>query len=488
MVLEGLGKSLDNLVRKIRKLPEVDKDTINAILQELQRALLMADVKVEICLAVTENIRKQAMDQTISEKINRREFIIKILHDELINLLGGKEAPKRIKTGRQNIILLVGIQGSGKTTTVGKLANFYKNKGYNLGVICVDTWRPGAYDQMAQTLDSIGVPHFGEPEEKSPFKIAKKGLKKFQEEKKDLIIIDTAGRHKEEKDLMEEMIKLEEFVKPDETILIIDGSLGQQAYNQAFAFASSTHIGSIIVTKLDGSAKGGGALSAAAASKAPIKYIGVGEKIDDLEEFNPSKFVGTLLGIPDIEGLLEKVKEAEIEPDEEMAKRLMKGKFTLEDLYQQLLALKKMGPFKKILMMLGGQNIPDEFKDMAEANLEKWKVVLSSMTQTEKDDPELIRKTRITRIANGSGTSYSTIKQMLKQYDQMKMFMKNITKPRRNKKGQPPGMPPGGPGMPGIPGMPNLGNMEEMAKNMGNLKQMKQMKNIKGMKMKGMKK
>ena len=287
MVLEELGKSLDNLVRKIRRLPEVDKDSIKAILQELQRALLMADVNVEICLAITENIKKDAMDDTISEKINRKEYIIKLLHDQLINLMGGKEAPKRIKTGKENIILTVGIQGSGKTTTIGKLANFYKNKGFRIGVICTDTWRPGAYDQLSQLLDSIGVPHYGQPEEKSPFKIVKKGLKQFKDEKMDMILIDTAGRHKEEKDLMDEMHKMEDFVKPNETILVIDGSLGQQAFNQAQAFAQTTHIGSIIVTKLDGSAKGGGALSAAAASHAPIKFIGVGEKIEDLEEFQP---------------------------------------------------------------------------------------------------------------------------------------------------------------------------------------------------------
>jgi signal recognition particle subunit SRP54 len=306
-------------------------------------------------------------------------------------------------------------------------------------------------------------------------------MKQFQDEKMDMILIDTAGRHKEEKDLMDEMKKMEDYVKPNEVILIIDGSLGQQAYGQASAFATATHIGSIIITKLDGSAKGGGALSAAAASKASIKFIGVGEKIEDLEEFSPTRFVGNLLGVPDIEGLLEKIKEAEIEPDEETAKRLMKGKFTLEDLYQQLKALKKMGPFRKILGMLGGQNIPDEMKGLAESNLEKWKVVLSSMTQIEKEQPDLIRKTRITRIAQGSGATYTDIKNMLKQYDQMKSFMKNMTKPRRGKKGQQGGMP-GMPGMGGMPGMPNLGDMGNV--DMSQLKQMQNMKKIKGMKFK----
>ena len=463
MVLESLGSSLDTLIRKIRRLPQIDKDAINAILQELQRALLMADVNVELCLAVTNNIKKRAMDEKINKKIDRREFIIKILHDELINILGGKDAPKRIKTGKQSIILLVGIQGSGKTTTIGKLANYYKKKGFKIGVICTDTWRPGAYDQLAQTCDSIDVSHFGMPEEKNALKIAKKGLKKFTKtgkDQKDLIIVDTAGRHKQETALMQEMQKLENIIKPNETILVIDGTLGQQAFAQAQAFAQTTHVGSIIITKLDGSAKGGGALSAAAASGAPIKFIGVGERVDDLEEFHASKFIGTLLGIPDIEGLIEKVKELELEPDEDQMKRLMKGKFTLEDMHLQLKSLQKMGGFRKILAMMGGANIPDQAKVLAEANLDKWDFVLGSMTRFEKDNPEVIRKTRITRIARGSGTTYTEIKQMLKQYAQMKTFMKGILgKKRRGKRGQ-----PSAPGMPGIPGMDGqMPSMTEMA-------------------------
>ena len=200
------------------------------------------------------------------------------------------------------------------------------------------------------------------------------------------------------------------------------------------------------------------------------------------KNFNPTRFVGSLLGIPDIEGLLEKVKEAEIEPDENMAKRLMKGKFTLDDLYQQLQALKKMGPFKKILQMLGGQNIPEEMQGMAEGNLEKWKVVLNSMTKIEKENPDLIRKTRITRIARGSGTTYTEIKGMLKQYEQMKTFMKNVTKPRRMKKGQKGGAPGMG-GMPGIPNMPGFGDMAQMAQLQGiQMKNAKGIKGIKGMK------
>lgn len=457
MVLDNLGKSLESLIRKIRKLPTVDKDAINAILQELQRALLMADVNVELCLQVTEAIKKQAMDQHINKQIERKEYIIKLLHDQLIEILGGKEAPKRIKTGKQSVIMLVGIQGSGKTTTVGKLANYYKKKGFKVGAVCTDTWRPGAYDQMAQTMDSIGVPHFGMPKEKNAIKIAKKGMKHFLQvkgkEKRDLIIVDTAGRHKQEDDLMQEMKKLESVIKPNETLLIIDGTLGQQAYSQAKAFSETTNVGSIIITKLDGSAKGGGALSAAAAAKAPIKFIGLGERVDDLEQFDPTKFVGNLMGIPDIEGLLEKIQELGIDEDdqEDMANRMKKGKFTLTDMYIQLQSIQKMGGVKKILGMLGGQNLPDQFKIAATANMDKIKVMLNSMTPDEKDDPQIIKKSRISRISKGSGTTYTEVKKLLDQWRQMNRLMKNMFgKKARGKKGA----------MPNIPGM---GNIDEMA-------------------------
>lgn len=455
MVLEKLGKSLDNAIRKLRRLPRVDKEAIMAFLQELQRALLSSDVKVELVFELTEVIKKRAMDEQVSSGITRKDYIIKILHDELVKLLGGNMRASRVKPGRENIILLVGIQGSGKTTTVAKLAKFYKEKrGMRTGVVCTDTWRPGAYDQLAQLCDSVKVQHWGDPKKNNAVQLAKLGVKHFRKTNAELIIVDTAGRHKEEKELMKEMKKLESVLKPDEVILVIDGTLGQQAYNQAKEFAATTTVGSIIVTKLDGSAKGGGALSAVAATGAPIRFIGTGELPDAMEAFNATSFVGSLLGIPDIEGLLEKVKEAQAIPEKDVQKRFMRGNFTLEDLYHQLKSLRKMGPFKKILSMMGGQNIPDELKGVAEEQLDKWRVVLDSMTQEEKESPRLIKKSRITRIARGSGSTYTEIRELLRQYDMMKKMMKNMVRQTRGRKGKRGG---GMPGMPGFPGMPGMG-------------------------------
>ncbi|MBD3351425.1 MAG: signal recognition particle protein, partial [Candidatus Lokiarchaeota archaeon] len=408
-----------------------------------------SDVDYNIVIQVTDNIKKKAFDEKISQSVARKDYIIKLIHDELVDILGGKAAPKRIKQNKINIIMMVGIQGSGKTTTVGKLARYYKNRGFKVGVVCSDTWRPGAYDQLAQLLEPLQVQLSGDPtgKEKNALKLAKKGVKHFINEKVDLIIVDTAGRHKEEKELMDEVKKMERIIKPNETILVLDGTLGQQAKKQAEAFATATHVGSVIITKLDGTAKGGGAISAVSATDAPIKFIGVGEKVDALDEFEPTPFVGSLLGIPDIKGLIDKIKEAELEPDKDMAKRFMKGKFTLEDLYHQLKAIKKMGKFQQIIKMLGGQNIPSEFKDMAEQNLENWEIVLNSMTQYEKENPKVIKRNRITRIAHGSGKQYSEIREMLKQYDQMKKMVKKIGQGGRRRRGGGPGMPPGmGPG------------------------------------------
>ena len=445
MAFKKLGKDLESIMRKLRGLPKIDKDVINSIIQDLQRALLSADVKVELVFQMTENIKKAAMNTDL-KRARRKDFIIKLVHDELVETIGGKSAPIRIKPGKSNVILLVGIQGSGKTTTVGKLSRFYKSKGYKVAAVTTDTWRPGAYEQLVQLTDQIGVKCYGNPNEKNAIKLAVRETKKAINAEHDIIIVDTAGRHKEEKELMKEMEKIEASLKPNEVILVIDGSLGQQAYSQAEEFAKATNIGSIIVTKLDGTAKGGGALSACAATNQSIRFIGVGEKLEDFEEFNPTTFVGTLLGVPDIQGLVSRVQDAEIDVDPDMVKRMMKGKFTLEDLLSQLKGIKKVGNMKQILAMMGGGNIPEALTDDAEKNLEKWEVVINSMTQEEKEDPKIIKKTRKRRIAIGSGTDYATINRMLDQYNQMKKFMKKAL--QMQKKGK---------GIPGLPGMGKAG-------------------------------
>jgi signal recognition particle subunit SRP54 len=309
-----------------------------------------------------------------------------------------------------------------------------------MGVITADTFRPGAYDQLQQLATRADIPFFGDPKAKDSVKVAKKGVKHFKEQKTEIILIDTAGRHKEEKGLIREMKQIAKEIKPTEIILVIDGTLGQQASVQAEAFNTATPIGSIIVTKLDGSARGGGALSAVAATGAPIKYIGTGEKIGKLEQFEPKKFVGQLLGMADFESLLKKVQEAEAMPEKELAKALLSGRFTLKDMMAQMEAMGKVGSIGKILSMLGlGYKVPEDLQEVAAENLEKWKVIMKSMTEAELENPKLIRGTRTQRIARGSGTQPKDVKDLLKQYQQSRKLIKSIRKRRGGMRI--PGMP-----------------------------------------------
>jgi len=325
------------------------------------------------------------------------------------------------------VIMLVGIQGTGKTTAAVKLARFYQKRGLRVGIVCADNFRPGAYEQLAQLAAKVSVPVYGNPGTASPEKLVREGFAHFEKEKMGLIIVDTAGRHKNETELMDEMRRLATTARPDEIILAIDGSIGQAAMGQARAFNEATSIGSILVTKLDGTAKGGGALSAVAATNAKIKFISVGEGTDDIEQFVPSNFVGRLLGIGDVASLVEKVREAEIKIPEKKARALLQGRFNLKDMYDQLEAVRKMGPLKKVLGMLpGGYNLPDDAMENAEERMDAWRVMIQSMTREEVEEPKIIDSSRARRIARGSGRTEKEVKELVNQYNTMKKMMKSL--------------------------------------------------------------
>jgi len=426
MVLEKLGSSIYEALRKVFRVGIVDEATVKELVRDIQRALLQADVNVKLVLEISKRIEERALKEKVPPGISRKEHIVKVVYDELTRFLGEKPATLKITPGKRRVIMLVGIQGSGKTTAAAKLARYLQKRGVKTALICADTYRPGAYAQLKQLAEKIKVPIYGNPKEKNPVKIAKEGLKQFKDY--EIVIIDTAGRHKEEKSLIEEMKRLEKAIKPDEVMLVIDGTIGQQAAVQAKAFHEATPIGSVIVTKLDGSARGGGALSAVAAIGAPIKFIGTGEKIEDIEPFVPTRFVGRLLGMGDLETLLEKVREAEVKIPEKKAKAILSGKFTLTDMYEQFEAMKSMGPFKKILSMIPGfsYNIPDDMLDLAEDRLEKWRVIIQSMTPKERENPKILNASRIRRVARGSGTTEKDVKELLKQYAMMRKMLKTL--------------------------------------------------------------
>jgi len=431
MAIDRLGSSLYEALKKVFRASVVDEATVKELVRDLQRALLQADVNVQLVLAISKQIEERALKEKVPPGISRREHVIKVVYEELTRFVGDKPVPIKMEPGRKKIVMLVGIQGSGKTTHAAKLARYFQKRGLKPALICADTYRPGAFAQLQQLATRINVPVFGDSKAKDPVKVVNDGLKHFSD--KDFVIVDTAGRHKEEQDLIREMKNLERHFKPDEVIMVIDGTIGQQALIQAKAFHEATPIGAIIITKLDGSARGGGALSAVAATGAPIKFIGTGEKIEDIEPFIPSRFVGRLLGMGDLETLLEKVHDAEIKVPEKKAKAILSGKFTLTDMYEQFEAVKGMGPIKKIFKMLPGMSydVPDEMLNTAEGRLEKWRVIIQSMRFEEKENPKILNSSRIRRVARGSGTSDKEVKELLKQYVMMRKMMKMFKRKKR---------------------------------------------------------
>ncbi|HKZ93349.1 MAG TPA: signal recognition particle protein Srp54 [Candidatus Bathyarchaeia archaeon] len=430
MALERFGSSIYEAIQKVFRAPVVDEATVKELIKDLQRALLQADVNVQLVLTMSKNIEDRALKEKVPPGVSRHEHVIKVVYEELTRFLGEKPVSLMVEPGKRTVLMLVGIQGSGKTTNAAKLARYFQKRGLKTGLVCVDTYRPGAFAQLQQLATRINVPIYGETSNKNPVDIAQKGLKTFAD--KDVIIIDTAGRHKEEKSLIEEMKMLEKALNPNEIILVLDGTIGQQASIQAKAFHEATPLGSIYVTKLDGSARGGGALSAVTATGAPIKFISTGEKVEDIEPFVPSRFVGRLLGMGDLQSLIEKVREAEVQVPKKKMKQILSGKFTLTDMFEQFEAMKGMGSFRRLLKLIPGfsYNIPDNMMDMAEDRLKKWRVIIQSMTPGERENPKTFNSSRVHRVARGSGTSEKEVKELLNQYNMMKRMMKTLRRKR----------------------------------------------------------
>jgi signal recognition particle subunit SRP54 len=430
MVLDRLGSSLHDALKKVFRAPVMDEKTVKELVRDIQRALLQADVNVKLVLEISKRIEDRALKEKVPPGVSRKEHVVKVVYEELTRFLGEKSASLKIEPGKRTVLMLVGIQGSGKTTASGKLAKYFQKRGLKTALVCTDTYRPGAYAQLKQLAERANIPLYGDVKEKKSEKIALRGLKQFQDY--DIIIIDTAGRHKEEKGLIAEMKRLEKAIKPDEAILVIDGTIGQQAAVQARALHEATPIGSILVAKLDGSARGGGALSAVAAIGAPIKFVSTGEKLGDIEPFVPSRFVGRLLGMGDLQTLVEKVRDAEVKVPEKKVRAFLSGKFTLTDMYEQFESMKKVGPLRHLLKMIPGMsyNIPEDQMNMAEDALKKWRVIIQSMTPKEREKPKILSSSRIRRVARGSGTAEKEVKELLTQYNNMRKMMKTFRRKR----------------------------------------------------------
>jgi len=423
-MLDSLREGLQAAVKKLVGSNVVDEQVTKEFVRDLQRALIQSDVNVRIALEVTERVQKRALEEKAPGGVTKKDQIVSILYEELARLLGGEGSPQLSKD-KTNILVMLGVQGSGKTTTTAKLARLYTKRGFKVGVIAADTFRPGAVAQLKTLVASSGVEVYSDEREKESVKIARVGKKHF-EGTKNLVIVDTAGRHKEEKGLLQEMRDVVSALKPDYTVLVIDGTIGQQCYNQALAFHQASPVGGIIVTKLDGAAKGGGALAASAATGAKIFFIGTGERIDDLEEFVPTRFVGRLLGMGDLKSLMDMVRDAEVVVDEKMTQRMMSGKMTMNDLLVQFEQMKKFGSLKKVLEHIPGFSGQVDVKelDKAEDRVRVYKSIIQSMTGEEKTEPEMINSSRLRRIAKGSGRSEKDVRELLSRYKQMKTLVK----------------------------------------------------------------
>ena len=424
-MLDNLKNNLRDAIKKIVKSSGIDEELIKELSKDVQRALLQSDVNVRLVLEITKQLEARSLNETPPPGLSRKDHIVKILYDELAKMLG-KETDFDFKPGKQNKLIMLGIQGSGKTTVTAKLAKFLIKQGYTVGVIGADTYRPGALVQLRTMCEKSNVEVYGEPNNKDSPDIVKNGLKHFEELPLDVIIIDTAGRHKEEKDLLAEMEQINKVTDPDLAILVIDGTIGQQCFNQAEAFHKTIPVGGIIVTKLDSSAKGGGAIAASAATGAQIMYVGTGERIDDLEKFSPTRFVGRLLGMGDIQAVLDLAKRLENEGDDVRLKRISSGKMNMDDFFYQLEEVTKVGSLKGFLDNMPGLSgmVKDDQLDQMEGRVSKWRFIIQSMTKTEKADPDILNSSRIKRISRGSGWPEHEVKELLKNYKNSKNMMK----------------------------------------------------------------
>ncbi len=423
-MLETLGKVFKKSIEKITSAVFVDKKLVEEIVKDLQRALIIADVNITLVKDLSEKIRKEG--EKYVKNVDKKEHLIKLLNDEIVNIIGKEK--KELQLGKKEQIVFVGLYGTGKTTTIAKLAFYYKKRGRKIALLGLDVHRPAASDQLEQLGKKIDVQVFINKNEKDPIKIYEQYKKDL--EGYDLVLIDSAGRDALDKELIYEIKKISEKIKPSHTIFVIAADIGQAAKTQVQKLNEVSKISGVIITRMDSSAKAGGALTACHEANSPVYFIGTGEKIGDIEQFNPTTFVSRLLGMGDLETLLERVKNISDEKEQKkLAKKLEEGKLTLDDFYNQLESMQSIGPLGNIAKMIPGfgkAEIPDNVLEGQEEKIKHWKYAIQSMTKEEKENPELLEKqtSRLQRIAKGSGTTTSEIRQLLKQYKMIKELAK----------------------------------------------------------------
>ena len=426
-MFESLGDRLQNALHKIKGYGKITEDNISDMMREIRLALLEADVNYQVVKEFTNTVKEKALGEEVQKSIKPGELFVKIVKDELTELLGGESAPLNMK-GNPAILMLVGLQGSGKTTTIGKLANFLRKKHAKKPLLVAgDVYRPAAIDQLKQLGKQLNIEVYDEGKN-DPVEISKHAIEYAKENGYDYVLIDTAGRLHIDDELMEEVKNISLEVKPQEILLVIDSMMGQDAINVINGFNDGLNLTGVILTKLDGDTRGGVALSVRYLTNVPIKFIGISEKLDGLDSFDPERMAGRILGMGDIVALVEKAQDA-ISEEEAMdaAKKMQSGKYDLEDFLKQMKQIKKLGPLENIIKMLPGakkmglNNVNIDPKQMAHVE-----AIILSMTPKERRHPEIIKASRKTRIAKGCGLSVSEVNKLLTQFEEMKKMMKQM--------------------------------------------------------------
>ncbi|NLI94390.1 MAG: signal recognition particle protein [Erysipelotrichaceae bacterium] len=441
MAFESLTERFQGILKKLRGQSRLTEANMDAMLKEIQRALLEADVNFKVVREFTNNVKEKAIGQEVFKELNPSQMVVKIVHDELVDLLGSDETKLEYLKGKATFIMLVGLQGSGKTTTAGKLAKRMKEKDKKkVLLVAADVYRPAAIDQLSQIGKQIGVDVFSLGTNVTPVEIATQAKEKARIEHYDVVIIDTAGRLTIDEPLMQELRDIREIIEPQEILLLVDAMSGQDAVNTAKQFNKRLELSGVIMSKLDGDARGGAALSIRHISKVPIKFAGVGEKLDDLEPFYPERMADRILGMGDVVTLVEKVQENIDEREmKKSVNKMLEGHFSLNDMLEQMKQIQKMGPLRGILKLIPGMpKIDKEHLEIAEKQMRNFEIIMNSMTPEERENPAILKHSRKVRIAKGSGTSTAAINRMLKQYDSMKDAMKKMQQYKKTGR-----MPPG---------------------------------------------
>src|SRR6056297_3950765 len=431
MVLDNLGSSLRGTLDDLRGKSRISEDDIDDVVKEIQRSLLQADVDTSLVMDLSDSIKTRALEEEPPSSTSARDWVLRVVYEEMVALIGeSTELPLEPQT-----IMLAGLYGSGKTTTAAKMAWWFSKKGLRPAVIQTDTFRPGAYDQAKQMCERAEVEFYGDPDESDPVQIAREGLEATEDA--DVHIVDTAGRHALEDDLIDEIEDIEEVVDPDRNLLVLDAAIGQGAKDQAQQFDESIGIDGVVITKLDGTAKGGGALTAVDQTDSSIAFLGTGEEVADVERFEPDGFISRLLGMGDLRQLAERVERAmeetgQEEDDDWDPEDMLEGQFTLRDMQKQMEAMNQMGPIDQVMDMIPGMGggmmdqLPDDAMDVTQERMRRFNVIMDSMTDAELEEPRAIGASQVERIARGSGTNEETVQELLEQHKMMHQTIKQF--------------------------------------------------------------